>query len=426
MIGSEPMTSPTKISPGGISPTRLISGTQMNASFMEAFDRIERNSAETVLRRQARLAYEQCPGTLLGDRLLTFPEVLSSRLKRKRLHEPKGLVTAFRIQAEALSCVVRRYVLSDEVAAAAMAVAQTRSSAIEQSLDLVRLPISPVWIEWNDRERIDLARIAGLEPRPGAAFPERVGLLVESDPSGRAGTMAMAYVLPGEGPTVTPHILRFDLDDPGFMDRALAARLNDPGLRVGFSDIQKTPKFSRRLFTPYVAFDLQPDLPSLARATADINRVLTQPEEVLDDHDRMTRAMTLRGLGELLDEWPFLLAVLLMLGSVNGVEEEAATRAPIVLPRQMRRQQDHVSAERMARRISKPVEHVQVTLRLSQHGQRSEADCLHEASGRKSPRLHWVTGHFRRRGDKVFWCSPHMRGDRSQPMAARTTVKVEM
>jgi len=392
-------------------------------------------SMDAEVRRQAALAYEQCPGEFLCDRLLSYAEVLERRLERKRLDRARGIGKVFSMFSKDLVGVQRRYILSGEVAAAAMMVSQLRSAAIEQSLDLVRLPLGSIWIEWDDVARLSLSRVAGLEARPGASIPDRVGLLVVSDPGGRSGCMMMAYVLPEEGPTVTPHVLRFDLDDPGLMTREVVKPPEAPGLRAGFKDRQQTPAALRRLFSDYVTFDLYHRIPRIEEVRTSLNRTLARPEALLSEDDFVSRTMTLRGLCELLDEWPFLLGVLLMLHSVNGVTEEAGMREPIALPRHLRKQHGTKESNQMQARLEKPVEHVKVTMRLSRRLCQEPEEILEftEAGegtdvnrpARRSPRLHWVIGHPRRRGDKVYWCSPHMRGDPARPMAATHTMKVE-
>lgn len=441
---------------GGAKPERrqiTLGGTDLNAAFSRAKSLLEDSalmrasgagggptladtSLDAEVRRQSRLAYEQCPGDFLCDKLLSYAEVLERRFERKRLNHARGIGRIFSMVAADLASVQRRYILSDEVAAASMMVSHLRSQAIEQSLDLVRLPLPSVWIEWDDAARLALSRVSGLEPRPGATIPERVGLLVRSDPGGRSGWMMMTYVLAGEGPTPTPHVLRFDLDDPGLMAREVDRSPEAPGLRVGFRDRQQTPTGPRRLFSDYVGFDLYHRIPRIEAVRTSLNRVLIRDDALLSEEDFISRSMALRGLGELLDEWPFLLGVLLMLTSVNGVTEEFGIRDGIVLPKHVRRQHGPREAGAIQSRLAKPVEHVTVTMRLSRRFREDPAEvpasgdgtmmhCQDGRQSRRSPRLHWVIGHPRRRGDKVFWCSPHMRGDPTRPMAATHTVNVE-
>jgi hypothetical protein len=111
--------------------------------------------------------------------------------------------------------------------------------------------------------------------------------------------------------------------------------------------------------------------------------------------DAMRQAVLRSSLGGCAFDAPMLMAFFLLLGARN------------LLPR---REVLHERLNRARARAGRTplLEHVELSAPLDEPKSRQPSS-TNEAA-RQSPRLHHVRGHIARRGSRVFWRSPHMRG----------------
>jgi hypothetical protein len=115
-------------------------------------------------------------------------------------------------------------------------------------------------------------------------------------------------------------------------------------------------------------------------------------------------------LGGTAFDMPMILALFLLFAAKDGLERRAPDLERL----------NH--ARRRSGRCAL-LEHIEVRAPIAMGCQcpRSPAD---NASQRRGPRLHHVRGHIARRGDKVFWRLPHLRGSARLGMVRSRTVQL--
>jgi len=113
-------------------------------------------------------------------------------------------------------------------------------------------------------------------------------------------------------------------------------------------------------------------------------------------------------LGTMAFDMPMILALFLLFAAKDGLQRQAA------------------ELERLnrARRCSGKralLEHIEVRAPISAHYQRPASLAVNR---RRGPRLHHVRGHIVRRGEKVFWRLPHLRGSARLGVVRSRTVQL--
>lgn len=271
--------------------------------------------------------------------------------------------------ADAFAALVRdttlRYVLQDDVTQVLNDLAFGQASLVASSLDIVRLPSESMWIEWQDiAPNTDPTRSARLEKR------RKVGALVTSEPGGRVGSIQVIWEEFDNQPTPSPAILVFDLDNEIPMrQKYLKFDLPDGDLR-------------QKLLFSHLGMFIQPQWLSFYRSTIGGNDHWTKLHNDLGN--------TIRS------DAPFVLAFCLLLSMRTELTFQAANLSRLNEQREKRKKPtllDHVEIGTTIHRNIPP-----------------KNDGL-SVGGRAVSRLHHVRGHFVRRGNVVFWRSPHLRGD---------------
>jgi hypothetical protein len=115
-------------------------------------------------------------------------------------------------------------------------------------------------------------------------------------------------------------------------------------------------------------------------------------------------------LGTMAFDMPMIMALFLLFAA-----KDALHRRPADLERLNR------ARHRSGRRAL--LEHIEVRAPIAA-GYQCPAVPAASANRRRGPRLHHVRGHIARRGDKVFWRLPHLRGNARAGMVRSRTVQL--
>jgi hypothetical protein len=272
-----------------------------------------------------------------------------------------------------------RYVLSDELARLCTALAYSKGANTLACADLLHVPTERVWVEWAEAPwRNELARYGFRNPDDSPSSGRR-GVFIQSTPRGRRGLLRTFWV-DGESEL---HVLSssmeayFDFDAPEGEEPEAFGRQQGPAIcvsdsAVGEADILRRCfrfRFERSWQDYYERAQLTP-----AQASA------------LSHHALSTIAVDI----------PVLLAFFLLLATRPGLP-----RRPLMLER--------LNKARARSGKAALLEQIEVFAPLlpeykSVGGGDSEAS-------RRSRRLHHVRGHLVRRGSKLFWRVPHLRGN---------------
>ena len=274
--------------------------------------------------------------------------------------------------ADEVATVTTRYVLMDDVTRACGTMIIEQPDLLVACIDLVRVPASGLWLEWCNHR---------LHPDPAVAAkdqPQRAGMLIHADESGRRGSIQSFWEERGVGAVRSPTMMYFDLD--GAPDLS----------QVAGSDVTLAPLLALTRTT------LEPAWARYYRGTTS---------------DPVSYAAALRSMYSC--SWKdFLIAMSfsLML-SMRGELDFA----PSALTRLNEARRKHNKAP-----LLNFVE-VGASLFDAPHGQHAVGS-TGGAGSRNGVRVHHVRGHFVRRNQAIFWRRTHLRGDMALGIApARIT-----
>ena len=200
--------------------------------------------------------------------------------------------------------------------------------------------------------------------RPGR---QRVGLLIRSAEGGRKGTIQVVWENPGGTPIPEPARMFFDFD--GCSDE-----FPDFALHHSECDLSEVLKH----------FWIDPACKSIGRT-----RIV-----------RIAQDIWLTG--------PFIAAFCLLQSFRDEIEHREKNPA-------------RLNAQRQKQGKPPLLSHVEVHDRLFSPSSRSGERGAGSANGAHETRLHHVRGHFVRRGNRVFWRRPHLRGNRLLGEVCQTT-----
>jgi hypothetical protein len=283
--------------------------------------------------------------------------------------------------AAAFSAVIAkcatRYILSDELTRLCTALAYSKGASTLACADLLRVPAEGVWVEWTEAPWMsELARY-GFRIPVSSALCGRRGVFIQSTPQGRRGILRTFWTNGDAELDVLSSSMEayFDFDTAEGQEPAVLDGQQSSPMCV--SDIGADADILRRCFRFRFERSWQAYYQS-ARLTA-----------------LQTRAIAHHALGTIAIDIPVLLAFFLLLVTRPGLP-----RRPLMLERLNKAREKAGKAGLL--------EQIEVFAPLlpeykSGHGNQSE-------STRRSPRLHHVRGHLVRRGNKLFWRVPHMRG----------------
>jgi hypothetical protein len=288
----------------------------------------------------------------------------------------------------------QRYVLADDLTRACAELAFADGDRLVGCLDLIRIPAPRLWIEWNDAVHQEVIARCGVVARGDPeACGRRVGLLLEATPCGRAAvarTFWSAWEAGKNCAQVSPLEIHIHLDER--FEPATDARGIFAGAYARLMDAH-TPS----------AGDL------LDRVRFRFDHKWSQYYEVAAP-DAHTRATVMRNsLAAVAHDVPVLLAFFLLLNA------KGATRPVPVMRSTLNR-------KRLARDRAPLLDHIEVHASLPSDSPARNGANEDMAGARRPPRLHHVRGHLVRREDRVFWRTPHLRGNALQGTVRSRTV----
>ena len=293
--------------------------------------------------------------------------------------------------ADAVRTCPLRLVLADDLIQYTIQLAYAEGERLAGCLDLIHVPSQQLWLEW-----LEATRQSTLSEMPACACPpcysvRRTGTLIAADAAGRAGTVRTFWSMQNELVYSAALLTEFDLD-----------RVVRPTLDVGavfsgapFGVVIPMEAALDELLS-HVCFRLDPAWANYYRAA---------------DLTESQRLLVLREvLGTMAFDMPMILALFLLFAAKDGLQRRAA---------------DLQRLNRARHRLGKRalLEHIEVRAPIAV-GYQCPAVPAANANRRRGPRLHHVRGHIARRGDKVFWRLPHLRGSARLGMVRSRTVQL--
>ncbi len=341
--------------------------------------------------------YKNIPARLIGvfplfaDDICEFPSLIPPGAP-----ELDGFREAYRRVAEEISAA-QRFVIEPGTVATAQDVALSKPSSIIKALEFARVPAPLTWMEWSGWAKRSALAAHGIPfPEERGPQPYRVGALLRSDKSGngfRATIFWNHHDL--KEPNMGLHDLVYDghegigsHDVPDGVREEISAMSDSPLnyynvwknnppelealMRIAMAAGTERSVHFEKLILPFIAFQ-GPDA-ALAIAQA-------------HEHD----------VGE---EFPLIVAILILMNTVNGTESRASDLS-------------RLNASRARKGKSPLLEHHTVVMRVPKR-LRSRGTAPDDHGSRKA--FHWQQGHFKHRtsGDgsrKAYWWSGHYRGD---------------
>lgn len=293
--------------------------------------------------------------------------------------------------ADAVCRCPLRLVLADDLIQYTIQLAYAEGERLSGCLDLVHVPAQQLWLEWLEAPRQStLSEMPACTSTPCYSV-RRTGVLMAADPAGRAGTMRTFWSTQNDLVYAAALLTDFDLD-----------RVVRPALEIdaAFSGapfgavIPVEPAVDELL--SHVCFRLDPAWANYYRA-ADLteNQRLQVLREVL---------------GTMAFDMPMILAVFLLFAAKDGLQRRAADL-------------ERLNRARCRSGKRALLEHIEVRAPIVADYQ-CPRSLAADANRRRGPRLHHVRGHIARRGDKVFWRVPHLRGSARQGVVRSRTVQL--
>lgn len=281
-----------------------------------------------------------------------------------------------------------RYVLSDDLTQLCTVLAYSKGSRTVTCADLLHVPAETVWVEWCEAPwRAELQRHGFPINAADTARSGRRGTFIQSSTDGRRGVMRAFWSDKGIATDVLASSMEayFDFDTP----EGEEPRPADDDLRpsVCVSDGENGDLLQRCFRFRYErSWDAYYKQARCSEATK--------------------QAITRHALSTIAADIPVLLAFLLLLSVRSGV---------------CHRPQSFKQLNRSRAKSGKPplLDHVEVHAPVLSAYRFGGAEGT--GIGTRPRRLHHVRGHLVRRGNKIFWRIPHLRGNsRAGAIRART------
>ena len=279
-----------------------------------------------------------------------------------------------------------RYVLDDASVRMISECAYDQNSMLGSAVDLFRVPADRLWIEWSDEASVQyLIKHGHSLVTDHQRAPRKVGVLIDSDESGRSGQVRMTWLGESGEVEVSPLVTEFDFDHPISLSQA------QPESTVRYVHIQGLEALDP--FFACLRFRMEPCWEQYYRTYSPSDNAF---------ENTVNRAVTYVS-----GDFPFAAAFLLMLSTRTAFEErETGFRK--------------LNNKRAKRGKSPLLDHVEIRLNLTP----SERSGGFGGGSKSTPRLHHVSGHLVRRGETLFWRRSHLRGSPSQGAVLSKTVAV--
>jgi hypothetical protein len=282
-----------------------------------------------------------------------------------------------------------RYVLSDELTRLCTALAYSKGASTLACADLLHVPAERVWVEWTEAPWRNELALYGFKQPADSGRSGRRGVYIQSTPQGRQGLLRTFWTNGGSEMNVLSSSMEayFDFDtregeDPEVFGRAQASAIRVSDHAAGDTDVL------RRCFRFRFERSWQDYYESTRLSSA------------------QAASLCRHALGTIAIDIPVLLAFFLLFVTRPGLP-----RRPLMLERLNRAR---------ARSGKAPLlEQIEVFAPLLPE---YKSGCGGESgASRRVRRLHHVRGHLVRRGSKLFWRVPHLRGSaRAGSVRSRT------
>ncbi len=290
--------------------------------------------------------------------------------------------------AQVASCPLR-FVLGDDLTRASAELAFADGARLAGCLDMVRIPATHLWVEWNDEVHQKVIHETQSIACDESASGRRVGVLVQGTQDGY-GAVARTFWAHGTASadiTLSPLETHVDL-------RGELAEDSDPGwVSGGFLSVGQSDNSAMATLLNHVRFRFDPAWQSFYRDAAT---------------DWVAQRQVVRGsLAAVCWDPPLLLAFFLLLSAKDATRSIPVSRATI-------------NRKRVAHGHPPLLDHFEVRASLDKVDESGSIGGEH--AGRRMPRLHHVRGHLVRRDSRVFWRRPHLRGSASCGIVRSRTV----
>jgi hypothetical protein len=293
--------------------------------------------------------------------------------------------------ADAVRACPLRLVLADDLVQYTIQLAYAEGERLSGCLDLIHAPSQQLWLEWLEATRQStLSEMPACTSTPCSSV-RRTGVLIAADPAGRAGTMRTFWSTQDDQVYSAALLTDFDLDRVLRPALDIDATFSGAAFGVGLPEEAALDEL-----LSHVCFRLDPVWANYYRA-AD----LTESQQLL---------VLRKVLGTTAFDMPMILALFLLFAAKDGLQRRAA---------------DLERLNHARRRSGKHplLEHIEVRAPLAVRYQ-YPASLATNTNRRRGPRLHHVRGHIARRGDKVFWRLPHLRGSARLGVVRSRTVQL--
>jgi hypothetical protein len=271
-----------------------------------------------------------------------------------------------------------RYVLSDELTRLCTALAYSKGANTLACADLLHVPAERVWVEWTEAPWRNELALYGFKGPVDSAHLGRRGAYIQSTPQGRHGLMRTFWASGESELNVLSSSMEayFDFDTREGEDPEDFSRQKRPSFCVS-DDAVGDADILRRCFRFRFERSWQ-DYYESAQLTS-----------------VQAAALGRHALGTIAIDIPVLLAFFLLLSTRPGLP-----RRPLMLER--------LNKARTKSGKAALLEQIEVFAPLLPE---YKSGCgSGSGASRRSRRLHHVRGHLVRRGSKLFWRVPHLRG----------------
>jgi hypothetical protein len=283
--------------------------------------------------------------------------------------------TAF---SKEIALCATRYVLSDELTRLCAALAYSKGTSTLACADLLHVPAERVWIEWSAAPWRNELSHYGFKHLDDSARSGRGGVFVQSTPQGRCGLLRTFWADAESEANVFASSMEayFDFDtpdgeDPEVFDRQPPSSIGVSDGTIGHAGILRRC-FRFRFERSWQAYYERGQLTSAESA-----------------------AVAQHALGTIAISIPVVLAFFLLLTT-----RPSLPRRPLMLER--------LNKARARSGRTALLEQIEVSAPLlPEYGSEGPG---RSGTPRRSSRLHHVRGHLARRGSKLFWRVPHLRG----------------
>jgi hypothetical protein len=292
--------------------------------------------------------------------------------------------------SESMESCATRYVLSDQLTSLCTALAYSKGASTLACVDLLHVPAERVWVEWTEAPwRNELARY-GFTCAGGSARSGRRGAYIQSTPQGRRGLVRTFWSNEQSEPDVLCSSMEayFDFDAQDGEAPVAFDQQNRPAICVSENPLGKAGILQRCFRFRY------------ERSWQDYYDAaqLTSVEATALSH---------HALGTIAIDVPVVLAFLLLLVTRPGLPCR-----PLALER--------LNGARYRSGKAPLLDQTEVLAPLLPEYRPSVGGLSKER--RRASRLHHVRGHLVRRGSKIFWRVPHLRGSARSGVIRKRTV----